>query len=44
MELHELSALEIEAAYRSGEATPTELVDHLLERIAGEEVGAPSSP
>jgi amidase len=40
MDLHELSALEIEAAYRSGETTPTELVDHLLERIAGEEVGA----
>ena len=40
MDLHELSALEIDDAYRSGETTPTELVDHLLERIAGEEVGA----
>ena len=40
MDLHELSALEIEAGYRSGETSPTEVVEHQLERITGEQVGA----
>jgi len=34
VDLHELSALEIAAAYRSGDTSPPELVDHLLVRVA----------
>lgn len=33
-ELHELTALELAAAYRSGEADPVQAVEHFLERIA----------
>jgi len=32
-ELHDLTALELAAAYRAGRTTPTEVVDHLLQRI-----------
>jgi amidase len=42
VDLHELSALEIAAAYRSGDTSPSELVDHLLVRVAAHDdtVGA----
>ncbi|MDQ3104952.1 MAG: amidase, partial [Actinomycetota bacterium] len=33
-ELHELTALELAAAYRAADTTPTEVVDHLLGRVA----------
>ena len=41
-DLHELTALELAAAYRSGETTPTEAVDHFLDRVDrfGDQVGA----
>jgi amidase len=41
-ELHELGALDLAAAYRRGDTTPVEVVDHLLGRIEefGEVVGA----
>jgi amidase len=32
-DLHELTALELAAAYRRGETTPSEAVDHFLDRI-----------
>jgi amidase len=32
-DLHELTALELATAYRSGDATPSEAVDHLLDRV-----------
>ena len=32
-DLHELTALELAAAYRSGHTTPAEVVDHLLGRV-----------
>jgi amidase len=38
-ELHELTALEAAAAVRSGDVTPTELVEHALARIAGRDAG-----
>jgi amidase len=34
MDLHELSGLEIDAAYRRGDTTPSHVVKHLLERVA----------
>ncbi|MGW1187420.1 amidase [Streptomyces sp. NPDC002559] len=40
-ELHELTALELAAAYACGDTSPTEVVDHLLARIGGgDRVGA----
>ena len=41
-ELHELTALDLSAAYRRGETDPVEAVDHFLDRIAshGDRVGA----
>ena len=41
-ELHELGALDLAAAYRRGDTSPVEVVDHLLHRIEqyGELVGA----
>ncbi|MFF3390941.1 amidase [Streptomyces sp. NPDC002669] len=40
-ELHDLTALELVAAYACGDTSPTEVVDHLLARIeAGDRVGA----
>src|SRR5262245_22490123 len=41
-DLHELTALELAAAYRSGETTPTEAVDHFLDRVErySDQVGA----
>ncbi|MCX4681107.1 amidase [Streptomyces sp. NBC_01433] len=40
-ELHDLSALQLAAAYECGETSPTEVVDHLLARIeGGDRVGA----
>ncbi|MCX4970569.1 amidase [Streptomyces sp. NBC_00654] len=40
-ELHDLSALQLATAYRCGETSPTEVVDHLLARIeGGDRVGA----
>jgi amidase len=33
-DLHDLTALELAAAYRSGDTTPAEVVDHLLGRVA----------
>jgi amidase len=41
-ELHELGALELAAAYRRGDTSPVEVVDHLLDRIEqwDEAVGA----
>ncbi len=33
-ELHELTALDLAAAYRSGETSPGDVVDHLLARVA----------
>ena len=44
-ELHELTALEQAAAVRSGDVSPTELVEHALARIDGATPrSAPSSP
>lgn len=40
-ELHDLTALELAAAYACGDTSPTEVVDHLLARIeGGDRVGA----
>ncbi len=41
-ELHELTGLELAAAYRAGDTTPREAVDHLLARVEehSDEVGA----
>jgi amidase len=41
-DLHELSALELAAAYRNGDTTPSEATDHFLDRIdrLNETVGA----
>ncbi|WP_335938739.1 amidase [Streptomyces sp. PTD5-9] len=40
-QLHELTALQLAAAYERGETTPAEVVDHLLARIeGGDRVGA----
>ncbi|GGV73359.1 amidase [Streptomyces gelaticus] len=40
-ELHDLTALQLAAAYGRGETSPTEVVDHLLARIGdGDRVGA----
>jgi len=41
-DLHELTALELAAAYRSGETTPSEAVDHFLDRVErlSDQVGA----
>ncbi|MFB7530175.1 amidase [Streptomyces sp. NPDC056178] len=40
-ELHDLTALQLAAAYRRGETSPTEVVDHLLARIGhSDRVGA----
>ncbi|WP_406012542.1 amidase [Streptomyces sp. NBC_00984] len=40
-ELHDLTALQLAAAYQRGETSPTEVVDHLLARIGdGDRVGA----
>lgn len=40
-ELHDLTALQLTAAYERGETSPTEVVDHLLARIGdGDRVGA----
>lgn len=40
-ELHDLTALQLAAAYERGETSPTEVVDHLLARIGdGDRVGA----
>lgn len=41
-ELHELTALELAAAYRRGETDPVQAVDHFLDRVAahGDTVGA----
>ncbi|MDQ3664130.1 MAG: amidase family protein, partial [Actinomycetota bacterium] len=41
-ELHELNGLELAAAYRTGDTTPREAVDHLLARVEehSDEVGA----
>ncbi|CAM3673624.1 amidase [Occultella aeris] len=41
-ELHDLTALELAAAIRSGQTSPTEVLDHTLDRMAalGETVGA----
>ncbi|MFB7850141.1 amidase [Streptomyces sp. NPDC056053] len=40
-ELHDLTALELAAAYARGDTSPTEVVDHLLARIGdGDRVGA----
>ena len=41
-ELHELTALDLAAAYRRGETDPVEAVDHFLDRIAAhsDDVGA----
>jgi amidase len=41
-DLHELTALELAAAYRSGETTPSEAVDHFLDRVGrfSDQVGA----
>ncbi|CAA9356625.1 MAG: putative amidase [uncultured Nocardioidaceae bacterium] len=41
-ELHDLGGLELSAAYRRGDTSPVEVVDHLLDRIAqwNEAVGA----
>ncbi|WP_326768963.1 amidase [Streptomyces sp. NBC_01591] len=40
-ELHDLTALELATAYACGDTSPTEVVDHLLDRIGGgDRVGA----
>ncbi|MFF2961699.1 amidase [Streptomyces sp. NPDC057963] len=40
-QLHDLTALQLAAAYERGDTTPAEVVDHLLDRIAsGDRVGA----